>query len=206
MLPDGKSLRAVAGLLAAGSLVAVPAASAHRSHKRHLPRTHRHHGRAWHGCRHADTPATGASAHAMRTAVLCLINGQRAAHGLPGLQGSMRLNRSAQDWTNEMVASGNFTHGSDFSARISAVGFSWSAAGENIAAGFLTPREVVSGWMRSTDHCHNILSPVYRDVGTGVVARGLDGAGAATWTQDFALPRGQSPMSGNWGPANRCPY
>jgi uncharacterized protein YkwD len=142
----------------------------------------------------------------MRLAVLCLINGQRAAHGLPGLQASPRLDLSAQRWTDVMVSSGNFTHGSDFSARITAAGFSWSSAGENIAAGFLTPREVVSGWMGSADHCRNVLGPAYRDVGTGVVPRGLDGVGPATWTQDFALSRGQSPPSGNWGPAGGCPY
>jgi uncharacterized protein YkwD len=144
----------------------------------------------------------------MRSTVFCLINKARTSHHLPQLHASSLLNRSAQGWTNEMVSSGTFSHGSDFAARISAVGFNWSSAGENIASGFPTPRAVVRAWLGSTDHCRNILSPEYRDVGTGVSARAVRGAatGPATWTQDFALPMGQSPLSGNWGPADRCPY
>lgn len=144
----------------------------------------------------------------MRSAVVCLIDRQRAAHRLPALHASALLDRSAQGWTNEMVSSGDFTHGSDFAARISAVGFDWSSAGENIASGFPTPRSVVRAWMGSTDHCRNILSPQYRDIGTGVSRHAVRGAatGPATWTQDFALPMGQRAPSGNWGPADRCPY
>ena len=38
-----------------------------------------------------------------------------------------------------MVAFRDFTHGADFAARISAVGFHWSSVGENIATGFTHP-------------------------------------------------------------------
>jgi uncharacterized protein YkwD len=159
-------------------------------------------------CQHADTPVTRASVHAMRAAVLCLVNKQRAAHGLPGLHASQLLNRSAQGWTNAMIRGDFFSHGSNFAARISAVGFLWSSAGENIATGFSTPRRVVIAWMHSTGHCQNILNPTFRDVGTGVSASAVRGyaSGAGTWTQDFALPRGQRSLSGNWGAANHCPY
>jgi uncharacterized protein YkwD len=144
----------------------------------------------------------------LRAAVLCLINQQRAAHHLPALHPSGRLERSAQSWTTAMVRTGAFSHGSDFSARISAAGFAWSQAGENIATGFPTPRSVVRGWMGSTGHCRNILSPSYRYVGTGVSARPVSGfaSGSATWTQDFALPINEPPPSNNWGPADGCPY
>ena len=66
------------------------------------------------------------------------------------LHTSQRLNRSAQGWTEAMVRSDSFTHGSDFAARITAVGFVWSMAGENIATGFSTPAQVIRGWMAST--------------------------------------------------------
>jgi uncharacterized protein YkwD len=199
VLVSGRAIRALAPLIVAASMTAAPAAAAH--HSRHRPVRH-----ARRGCAHANVPATQAPARALRVAVLCLINERRAARGLPTLHASPPLNRSAQRWTNEMVSTGEFTHGSDFAARITAAGFSWSTAGENIATGFLTPRDVVEGWLRSTGHCQNILSPVYRDVGTGVSARGIPGFGAGTWTQDFALPRGESPLSRNWGPAKGCPY
>jgi uncharacterized protein YkwD len=107
-----------------------------------------------------------------------------------------------------MVARRAFTHGVDFSARITAVGFDWSAAAENIATGYPTPLAVVNGWMRSLGHCQNILSPMYLDVGTGLSRHPVRGfaSGEATWTQDFGLPMGRRSPSGNFGPASGCPY
>jgi len=107
-----------------------------------------------------------------------------------------------------MVATGQFDHGADFGARISASGFAWSSAGENIATGYKTPRAVVNAWMAHIGHCQNILDPSYADVGTGVSPHPVDtlASGPSTWDQDFALPLGASPPSTNWGPADRCPY
>jgi uncharacterized protein YkwD len=107
-----------------------------------------------------------------------------------------------------MVASGDFSHGTNFSARITAVGFRWSSAGENIATGFATPRDVVTAWMGSKDHCQNILDPSYFDVGTGLRRQpvGSSASQPSTWTQDFALPMGQAPPSQNSAPAKGCPY
>jgi uncharacterized protein YkwD len=144
----------------------------------------------------------------MRAAVLCLVNQQRALRHLPPLQGSQPLTRSAQGWTDQMVSSGDFSHGSDFAGRIADAGYVWQAAGENIATGYATPRDVVNGWMASTEHCQNILNPTYRDLGTGVNPQPVANwaSGPATWTEDFGLSMSQSPLSGNWGPANGCPY
>jgi uncharacterized protein YkwD len=178
------------------TLVAIaPAASAHAS-----PRAQ--------GCANANTPIGGASRPELQKAVVCLVNVQRQSRHLPALQSNSRLNRSAQGWTTDMVNHSDFSHGADFSARITAVGFDWSNAGENIATGFATPGSVVQGWMASTGHCQNILSPTYRDVGTGVSGRAISGSGNApgTWTQDFGLIMGQHPASSNFGPADGCPY
>lgn len=159
------------------------------------------------GCANAHTRISNASRPALQKAVVCLINHQRAWHHLPRLHASRRLNRSAQGWTNTMVREGSFGHGSDFASRITAVGFHWSMAGENIATGFPTPAAVVRAWMASPGHCRNILSPSFADVGTGVSRRGIAGAGSyGTWTQDFGLPMGHRPPSGNSGPASGCPY
>jgi uncharacterized protein YkwD len=211
--------RALAFAVVSGALlVTAPIATARATHHRHrhnrLHRAHRRHPRPARQagtpsyCPNADVPATAAPAQAMRDAVVCLVNQQRGGRHLPMLQGSGLLNRSAQNWTDWMVATGNFTHGADFAGRISAVGFNWQAAGENIATGYATPRQVVNGWMASTGHCQNILNPTYREVGTGVNpdSVGAFASGPATWTQDFALGMFESPPSGNWAPANGCPY
>lgn len=157
-------------------------------------------------CPGANVDITQAQPDQMRTAVLCLVNGQRTAHGLPQLTPSTKLDRSAQGWTDSMVDSDEFTHGSAFMDRISATGFDWTTVGENIATGYETPASVVRAWMRSPGHCANILDPAYREVGTGVSARRIPRASTAlgTWTQDFGRLMGQPALSGNDGPANAC--
>jgi uncharacterized protein YkwD len=165
-----------------------------------LAATHHHRRPA---CRGAHTPTNHASPRVIKQAVVCLINRERREHGLPALRTSRRLNQSAQGWTNQMVRTHDFLH-ADYSERISATGFHWSTAGENIATGFETPSQVVTGWMGSPGHCQNILDPDYASVGTGVVDRviGPDHLGKATWTQDFGTTMGTRDPSDNWGPAD----
>jgi uncharacterized protein YkwD len=210
------AFRFVALAFAALLIAAAPAAA---NSRRHHPRHRRHSApvakpaakpaAAPSGpCANANTPAVGAPVQEMRNAAVCLINQQRARFRLPALTDSSQLDRSAQGWTNLMVVQDIFTHGTDFWNRISAVGYDWSNVGENIATGFATPQSVVTAWMASTDHCQNILSPVYANVGTGVNANpvlaitGTD----STWTQDFGLLMAANQPSNNFGPANGCPY
>ena len=151
---------------------------------------------------------TAASVDAMRAAVVCLVNQQRNARGLPSLTASPQLDSSAQAWTNVMVATGNFTHGpgTAFAGRISAAGYNWQFAGENIAAGYGTPSAAVGAWMASPDHCRNILDPSFRNVGTGESTGAVGDNGTGTWTQDFGLLASQPPLSHNAAPQNGCPY
>jgi uncharacterized protein YkwD len=195
-------------LLGSSLLGLVPTAAAttarHKSHKH----VRRHRARPASGCTGAADPVGSTSPQVLRAAVVCLVNQQRALHHLPLLLASPLLDRSAQGWTNVMVSSDQFTHGTNFASRISAAGYVWRSAGENIATGYGTPRAVVRAWMASTGHCQNILNPSYRNVGTGVSTRPVKGfaTGTGTWTQDFALGMTSSPPSNNFGPANGCPY
>jgi uncharacterized protein YkwD len=196
------------------------AQSTHKHHRRHHHRRHHRHRHAKvqaaqatravisQQCVGADTPADATNLIEMRAAVVCLINQERAAHGLPTLKVSTKLTRSAQNWNQWMVGSGQFTHGNNFAGRISAVGYDWQTAGENIATGFATPRSVVAAWMASPDHCRNILDPNFRDVGTGMspAAVGTWATQPSTWTQDFGLLMSQNAPSHNTGPQNGCPY
>jgi uncharacterized protein YkwD len=159
-------------------------------------------------CPHATTPAAGAATATIRRAVLCLIDQQRLSRGLPALAANARLDSSAQEWSQSMVSNGEFSHGSDFAARITQAGFAWSEAGENIATGFDTPAQVVQAWMASTGHCQNILAPYYSEIGVGFIARPVagDASSAATWTTDFGLPSGVQPPSRDLDPMRGCPY
>jgi len=193
-------------VVATSLLAVVPAATATTARRKHHRRPHP--ARAASGCAGANDRVGSTPPQVLRSAVVCLLNQQRAAHHLPPLAASPLLNRSAQGWTNVMVSSDQFTHGTDFASRITAVGYDWRMAGENIATGYATPGGVVRAWMASTGHCENILDPNYRNVGTGVSNRAVAGfaTGAGTWTQDFALGMNQSAPSNNFGPANGCPY
>ena len=199
---------AILTVLGSSLLGLAPTATATTARQKAQKHVRRHRARAASVCAGAGAPVGSTSAEALKSTVVCLINQQRVLHHLPPLLASRLLNRSAQGWTDVMVSSDQFTHGTNFASRISAVGFVWRAAGENIATGYSTPRGVVRAWMASTGHCENILNPTYREIGTGVSTRPVRGfaTGTGTWTQDFALGMKQSPPSNNFGPADGCPY
>ncbi|MGH2910239.1 MAG: CAP domain-containing protein, partial [Solirubrobacteraceae bacterium] len=172
-------------------------AQARRRVRHHRPRCVDSHARIGH------VPAAR-----IERATICLLNHERTERGLPRLRRSRLLIRSAQRWTNTMVRDRAFSHGADFSARISAVGFDWSRAGENIADGYRTASGAVTAWMRSLGHCQNILTPNFRDVGAGFDRGSATGGHTlrGTWTLDFALGMHQRSLSENWKPAEGCPY
>jgi uncharacterized protein YkwD len=162
---------------------------------------------AGHRCANATTPATRLSPAAARSAVRCLINQERAAHGLPPLRSSDRLAHSAQSWVDSLVATDSFDHG-NIAARVLAAGVKFAFAGEDLATGQASPSRVVAAWMASADHCRNILSPHFSEFGAGVSPHAIPGwaTGPSTWGADFALPLGHRVPSHNWRPANGCPY
>jgi uncharacterized protein YkwD len=122
--------------------------------------------------------------------VVALVNEERSAAGCPALGTDARLTAAARAHSADMAARGYFSHttpeGVQFSTRITDAGYRWSRAGENIAKGQRTAREVMTGWMNSAGHKANILNCSFADIGVGVVA---DAKGALVWTQDFATPR-----------------
>ncbi len=151
---------------------------------------------------------TRAAPAQIRKAVLCLMNQSRRRDHLPPLWMSRRLTHSAQSWTDVMVRRDLFAHATGSSspaARVRAAGYDGRAIAEDIATGFRTPAAVFDAWMASSEHCFNILSPQFRDVGIGfddkAVGRARQGA---TWTSDFGNSFDRRSPSGNWGPAYSC--
>ncbi len=69
--------------------------------------------------------------------------------------------------------------------RMRAAGYSYRAAGENIAAGrsLSDPAAVVQAWLKSPGHCKVIMNGKYKELGIGRV----EGAGkwGVYWTQNF---------------------
>jgi hypothetical protein len=139
-------------------------------------------------------PATG-------QAVICLVNAERAARGLPALREAAPLDLAAARFAAQMVALRFFGHvgpdGSVLDGRVAAAGYAAAIAGEDIGEGAgadaSSAAAMVATWMDSAAHRANILDPGFGDAGVGVVLgdAGLGGvAGAVTYVLDLAAPAG----------------
>jgi uncharacterized protein YkwD len=148
----------------------------------------------------AAVPAPGAEP-ATGQAVICLVNAERAARGLPPLREAAPLDVAAARFAAQMVALRFFGHvapdGSVLDDRVAAAGYAAASVGEDIGEGAgadASPAAaMVATWMDSAAHRANILDPGFRDAGVGVVLgdAGLGGvAGAVTYVLDLAAPAG----------------
>jgi uncharacterized protein YkwD len=80
--------------------------------------------------------------------------------------------------------------GKTFDQRITAAGYRFSAAGENIYVG-ASAAQAMAFWMRSPGHQRNLLSPDYKEIGLGVKP---GSARQQYWTQVFAMPLPAAPI------------
>jgi uncharacterized protein YkwD len=121
--------------------------------------------------------------------VLVLVNQERANNGgLPPLVNNAAMAQVAYDHSWDMQNRSFFSHtnpgGADPFDRMAGAGISYSNAGENIAMGYATPADVMTGWMNSSGHRANILNVNYTEIGIGV----REGSGGPWWTQLFRKP------------------
>jgi uncharacterized protein YkwD len=121
--------------------------------------------------------AAPASTYAER--VLELTNQERARRGLDALRYDRCLEQAALSHDGAMAEQNFFSHvnpytGSVPDRRVAETGYRWRAVGENIAAGFSTPEQVVADWMASDGHRRNILHPNYQELGVGYVLEAGD--------------------------------
>jgi uncharacterized protein YkwD len=100
-------------------------------------------------------------------------NAQRTSNTLSSLHLNSALNQAAQAKAADMAANNYWAHTSPTGKTpwtfIAASGYSYSTAGENLAYGFTTSSETISGWMNSPGHRANILNGSYADVGFGIL-------------------------------------
>lgn len=121
------------------------------------------------------------------TAVLTLVNRERAAAGCPALRWSRHLGTAARLHSVDMAERNYFSHtsldGRSPADRMRAQGYS-RPGGENIGAGYRTAEAAVKGWMDSSGHRANILDCRYTALGVGV---GTGGRWGVYWTQNFGF-------------------
>lgn len=126
-------------------------------------------------CPGSDASYTSGNVAALRTTVICLTNRERVARGMPVLTEESHLTAAAQGHSEDMAENNYFDH-TDLSGgkpwdRAAAAGYGNGWIGENIAAGYPTPFAVMTGWMKSSGHCANILISRYVDIGIGVTRK-----------------------------------
>ena len=111
--------------------------------------------------------------------LLTRINALRASGASCGSSGNFpavapvvwndKLTAAADGHALDMATKNYFSHdsqdGRSFSTRITNAGYTWSAVGENIAAGQGTVEAVMTSWRNSAGHCANLMSASFVDVG-----------------------------------------
>ncbi len=100
-------------------------------------------------------------------------NVSRAESRLAPLTLNNSLNTSAQLKANDMVANNYWSHTAPDGTQpwywFDKAGYAYAIAGENLAYGFSTGKEVEAAWMYSPTHKANVLGD-YEDIGFGIAS------------------------------------
>lgn len=119
---------------------------------------------------------------------------QGSFSAVPALSWSCELETAALAHSADMANNNFFSHtGSDGSSagdRATRAGYSWSAWGENIAAGggYDSVNAVLQGWINSPGHCANLMSASVTNLGAARYTSATSSYGIY-WTQVFGRPR-----------------
>jgi hypothetical protein len=113
-----------------------------------------------------------------RAQILADTNAARQAEGKLPVKINPEMNLVAQAWAKQMADTKTMSHNPNHSKQIPS---GWSAAGENVAAGYKYIA-VTNAWMNSPGHKANILAD-YTDIGIGYF---IDERGTAWSVQNFA--------------------
>jgi uncharacterized protein YkwD len=150
----------------------------------------------------SDRIAATCSLPGFRAEALDRLNRHRAAGAtcgsrgvfapVPALSWDDRLARAAARHSHDMASAGFFSHtgsdGSDAGRRVEAAGYSWRAYGENISAGQTGVAAAIDGWMKSPEHCANIMSPRFTQAGLACVPAPASAEYPTYWTLDLGAP------------------
>lgn len=110
----------------------------------------------------------------------------------PPVSWSCKLGQIAREHSKDMADNNFMSHtGSDGSSpfdRMRNVGYSYSWASENVAAGYRTVPAVMQGWLSSVGHCKNIMNANVTEIGTSS-ATNTNSQYSIYWTSAFGKPR-----------------
>lgn len=154
-------------------------------------------------CQNTEVVPTAENLPTVDAATLCLINRERAEHGVAPLVLNDDLEAAAQSHCAELIEDDYFAHvapdGETPVQRIEKTGYIPSSEvgyviGENLAWGtyqLSTPASIVAAWIASPGHLANILESRYTETGIAItpsVPRSLgEGNPGATYAQEFGV-------------------
>lgn len=99
-------------------------------------------------------------------------NKHRVENGVAPLILNQKLNLSALTKCSDMVARDYWSHntpdGQEPWIFITAAGYSYATAGENLGYGYPNASSVVNGWKASPEHNANLLNTRFTEVGFGI--------------------------------------
>jgi len=122
------------------------------------------------------------------------------------LKWSEKLYKASFEHTNDLVKSQTFAHDgsgtesdwtgyvlgkqSSLQERVETYNYNWKYIGENIGAGTVidSAEKMVKGWLKSPNHCVNLMNPNYTEVGM-VMIKEEGSLYTHYWTQDFGQPK-----------------
>lgn len=126
----------------------------------------------------ADTPADNSVTNAQALEALVLVNDIRTAGctcgnevmpPAPALTLHPQLQQAAErhsaDQANNQHMSHQGSDGTRVGDRLTATGYNWRNAGENVAWNQRSVEQVVNAWKGSPGHCQNIMNPAYTFMG-----------------------------------------
>lgn len=120
-----------------------------------------------------------------------LISAYRAANGLGPVRVDSRLMKAAAAYARVMGERDKIGHrlGKSLPRRVSAVGYDWSYAAENLAASYTSIDDAMRGWKASAGHRRNLLSPRAEEIGIAAVATPAGSDHRNYWALILAAPR-----------------
>lgn len=147
------------------------------------------------------SPPTQDASLAVAERVLELVNRARMQARMCGparyppaglLRLNATLNRVSLAHAADMAQKSYFSHesrdGSTLAQRVTRAGYRWRSVGENIAAGQTAPETVVADWIKSPQHCANLMAQRFIEMGVAYSVNRESNAGIY-WVQVFAAPR-----------------
>ncbi len=124
--------------------------------------------------------------------IITLINSERVAKGLSPLAEINPLDRSAELKASDMAANEYFSHVGSNNRRLGSlldmVGYQYRSAGENLAMGFSSAKDVVEAWIKSPTHYANLLDAEYQETGVGLESGYFNGVPTVYVAQHFGWP------------------